>query len=359
MNSKPLMGKMFSVGVGLETTPGTRVVPNRRLDPLSESLKVTPSVNEKVGARGSLQKHIDNAFVVKKDVSGALNFLLRHGDLEALIPCITGDDDGAYAINPKTITVEVDRVAGTYLYTGVHINKTTFALTSGEGVELTLDCLGYDRIDITAIDHAVSTVTAEGTFIIEGDYRYECTNSGTTDASKPSFSGATTPGVSTVTDGTVTWTCYSAVLSTLSFDTAPAYVMDQLTLTVDATEREVNSMQIVIDRNLQNDHFMNSIGRTSAMSQDFMVTGNMELDYSADNVGIVDKLIAKTSASVAVSLTNTNGTPDNVTMTMANVIFNGEEPSLSDLGPVTFSPDYEAYEDDTGNNAIVFTGLTT
>lgn len=249
MASTPIIGKNFIVAVGVETIAGTSVTPTKRLDIISESLKENVSIDQTDRLRGHLQKQHGVIQAVRKDVQGMLEMPVRPTELDVISKAIMGGTKDSnyypYAETAESLTVEVDRVAKVYTYAGCHVKTAKFSASSGSILRLALELLG-----MTCVEGAA----ASGTDL---DYGLE----------------------------------------------AP-FLMSHLAILLDSGSVEGHDIELTIDRQPEEEHFGNSLTRTSAASTGFVVTGQVTLDYNTTNVAVRTKLISKATATLKATFTN-------------------------------------------------------
>ena len=289
----PLVGKTSIVQAGIESAEGTAVPATVKLEILSETLSTKATKAEDFGIRGSLQRYKDNSQVTRQDHSGEIVMLCRHGDIDFLSSVIFGDADGVYAQEPKTMTLEIQRGAVVYEYVGVKVDDWSLSLTSGEAIKMTLNVVAYTRTT-------------------------------------------------------------SALTAGLSYEADVPMTMDAATLSVGGTAREFHSATFGVRRGLDQDHFVNSLERTSAVSTEFTPYGSAELDFSTANNDIV--AICEADATVVIIALVSDGT-NSVTMTMANCAVTGDQPTTSDMGVLKFPIEYTALQSGT-DDALVIAGLS-
>ena len=293
MGVQPLVGKTSVVQAGIEAVEGTLVPATVKLEILSETLSTIATKAEDFGIRGSLQRYQDNSQVTRKDHTGEIVMMCRFGDIDFLSPAIFGGADGAYAQEAKTMSLEITRGATTYMFTGVKIDEWSLDMSSGEAIKMTMNVVAYTR-----------------------------------------------------TTGTAT--------SGLDYTSEVPMTTDGATLTVDAVAREFHSLTFGVRRGIDQDHFVNSIERTSAVSTEFTPFGSAELDYAEATKDLIDICESGDAEPVIVGITDGSNP---ITFTMDTTAITGDQPTTSDMGVLKFPIEWTALQ--TGSeDALVVAGLS-
>jgi len=289
----PLVGKAaIVVQAGVETVEGTGVPATVKLEVLSETLSTNATKSEDTGMRGSLQRFEDNSQLTRKDHTGEIVMLVRHGDLEFLSSSIFGAAAGSYVEEAKSLTLEIQRGATVYEYAGVKIDDWKLDLTSGEAIKMTLSVVAFGRTT-------------------------------------------------------------SALTGTLSYSSDVPMTMDSATLSIGGTAREFHSATFGIRRGLDQDHFVNSLERTSAVASEFTPYGSAELDYAEATLDVIALCEAEATTSIVAVVSDGANT---MTLTMAQCAITGAQPTGSDMGVLKYPVEWTALQSGT-EDAVVVTGL--
>jgi len=293
MGVSPLVGKTTVVQAGIESVEGTLVPATVKLEVLSETLSTKATKSEDHGIRGSLQRFEDNSQVTRKDHSGEIVMLCRFGDIDFLSTFIFGGADGAYAQEAKTATLEIQRGTTVYIFAGVKVDEWSMEMTSGEAIKITMSVVAYTR-----------------------------------------------------TTGSLT--------AALSYETDVPMTTDGSTLSIGGTVREFHSLTFGIRRGIDQDHFVNSVERTSAVSTEYTPFGTTELDYAEATKDII--ALCEADAAVAIVVGVTDGS-NPITFTMAQSAITGDQPTTADMGVLKYAVEWTAMQSGT-DDALAVVGLS-
>ena len=299
----PIAGKRLQAAVIKETVPGTTPASagGQMLDLTMESLKTEVTHDQDPHLKGILQDGASFGKVVtRRDTKGQISFIARAHEMNFFGEMIMGNALAAgyfaYADTTPSFSVWLDRIAKNYAFDGCWVDKATFTANAGDPV---LKCL----IDTLAQGE---TETGAGTFPADIGTGYNYTDI--------------------------------------------PFILDNLTITADGTPREIQGLNLVIDRAREQDHFMNSLTRTSAVGLGFHVTGEITLDYNATNVDLRADLMAATQ--IVINANFSNGT-DSLGFKMANCVLNDGDPVFDSVDAIKMPIAFSAlYDDATETDAL-------
>ncbi len=300
----PIAGKRLQAAVIQEVTPGTTPASagGQMLDLVMESLKTEVSHDQDPHLKGILQDGASYGKVVtRRDTKGQLSFIARAHEMAFFGEMIMGTalvaDYFDYNDLTPSFSIWLDRIAKVYTFDGLWVDKATFTASAGDPV---LKCV----LDILAQGE---TEGVAGTFPADIGTPYDYVD-------RP-------------------------------------FIMDNLTITADAVTREIQDFSILIDRTREQDHFMNSLTRTSAVPLGFSVTGEFNFDYNATNVDLRADLMAATQ--IVINATFSDGT-DTLAFEMANCVLTDGDPVFDGVDarkmPITFSA---LYDDATATDVLL------
>lgn len=250
-----------------------------------------------LGIRGSRSRSKEGVRIGAKRSSGRLVMYPRPDELDVLLPWILGADEStdtfALAESLQEWGLLIDRGLRRFVYTGCKVGRATFECSQGEMLKLTLD--------IEAETEVVSSSSFPGTI----------------------------PALTTL---------------------APYVFSDAtLSLSADASATEFRSVSIVIDNMLDADRQMNSVTRSQILATDRLVTVQMSLPYTTDEVDIY----AQSIDGAAGTVTWTNGNRS-IAFAFANLKSTNETPvAQGRTAEIMQSLNMVAYKSSTTNELIV------
>lgn len=219
----------------------------------SENIQMVQTHANTNGMRGTRSRRKERRRLVREDIGGSLVLQPTPTELNTQLYLILGTAENAdsfvLAETLPSFSLLFDRITARFIYTGLVVNRATFAGSSGGLITLSLDLLGKTEV--------IDTSTA---FDVGGNI----------------------PAV----------------------DSGGVYVFSDVTyaLAADASAAEVQSFSITIDNALDPNHFYNSVQRTQLVPTDRIISVNMVVAYDADTKDLYDQ--AATANSGTLTITN-------------------------------------------------------
>jgi len=218
-----------------------------------------------------------------KDVSGSIVFEATPEEIDVMLPRILG---GAKTVNDIEIAntlpefiIEISKVADDFRFNNCKVTSATFRMSQGEVWQVELAILA-------------KTVT----------------------------SGITITPVTIVQ--------------------ANPYVFTESVFTFDASSREINEIEFVIDNQLDDGIYRNSQTRTEIPEGVLLVTVNPTLPFTSDEVAVLNKGIAGAVSNIKL----TKG-GKSLTFEFGNVKFNGAGPQVGARdGEILYTPTGTSYK---------------
>lgn len=234
----------------------------------SESMRMVQSHVDSLGVRGTRSRVKDHVRIGQEVVGGSVSLVPTPVELDKWLPRILGAAESSDSFAVSETLPEFgclfERGADRYIYTGCQVNRAVFTGAPGQLVGMTLDIFGKTEI-----------------------------------RSATSFPG-TVPAI----------------------DTGQPYVFSDSTfqLQADTTATECLGFTITIDNFLER-RFANSVTASQIFATDRLVTLEMLLPYTADEIDLIDQSVAGNSGT----LTLTNGGQSTL-FTFANLKVPNESP---------------------------------
>lgn len=267
----PTVGFAAKMGVAKETTPGTAVTPTVGIEFISETLTAKYAHVQPDGIRGHRGRDSENIAIGEIDVSGTIVMPLKTTLFQTFIPWILG---GTTTLNVTALaeslpyfTVEIDRGAKVFTYSGCKVNKATIRSQRGNQ-PATIE------LEIVAMKVAVG-------------------NSGS---------------------GT-----------SLTIALEQPYMHFQGVFTFAATARNVEGVVITIDNALNRDQYRNSQTRQLIPETDRIVTVEVDTPWTSDEA---DMLTLELEAGVGGTIVYTNAAGDALTWTFVCLQVPQMDPSV-------------------------------
>ena len=165
----PVSGLTSQLGLAIETTPGTRVAPNRFLEFDSESLQLNIDRIQRDGMRAGRRMHhgwspgvYQTGGSVEFDLSSAAVGAVFHAAIGAVTT--TGAGPYTHTFVPgalPSMTVQVGRPTIPFDYLGTYVNSWSLSANPNEHAKMSLDLVGMEE----ARTHDLATATyAQGDF---------------------------------------------------------------------------------------------------------------------------------------------------------------------------------------------------
>lgn len=224
---------------------------------ISESVRMVQAHVDSIGVRGDRSRVKDRVRISQEMVGGSIAMMLTPTEMRKWLPRILGGAEGGSGTSGSPWTYAVastvpefgllfERGAKRFVYTGCKVARAVFTGGPGQLIGCTLDILGKEEI-----------------------------------ISATSFSGSI-PAIASDQP----W-----VFSDMAF-----------ALSADASADECFGFSLTIDNALER-RFVNSVTATEIFETDRIVTLDMQLPYTADEIDLIDQAVT----GAAGTLTFTNG----------------------------------------------------
>lgn len=242
---------------------------------LTESMKMQQEHYWNEGMRGSRSRFKQKVRIARESVGGQITLNPTFVELDQWLPRILGAAEVANSFALAATVPEFhllfDRIAKRFMYQACKINKATFSASSGQPVTLTLDILGKDEVEsATAFPVAVPALDS-GNIMMASDVTFS--------------------------------------------------------LAADASAAQVFDWSITIDNMLMPDRFANSTSRISMPETDRVITLQMNVPYTADEIDLYNQAIAGAAGSLTIT------GPGGVTVfTFANIKVPADAPTAQRRG---------------------------
>lgn len=261
-----------------------------------EGVRMVQSHVDSLGVRGTRSRVKDHVRIGSEVVGGPVGMMLTPVELDAWLPRILGaaesTDSFAVAETLPTFGVLFERGASRNIYTGCYVNRAVFTGSPGQLIGCNLDIFGKTEI-----------------------------------ISQTAFPG-TVPAI----------------------DTGQPYVFSDLTfaLSADASAVQCLGFTLTIDNALER-RFANSVTATDIFPTDRLVTLEMLLPYTSDEIDLVYQAVA----GAAGTMTWTNGGQSTL-WTFANLKAPNESPvTTSRTGERTLTLRMSAYMSSSTREVVV------
>lgn len=270
---------------------------SQALEFISESVKKVSNIIGPEGIRGTRSREATGCVIASSDVRGSIELYPRPDELDFLLPLILGTDEStdvfALAETLQEFGICIERGAKRFIYTGCRVDRAVFSCSQGQLLKLVIE--------------------------IEGE----------TEVVSATAFPATVPALT--------------VLQPYTFKQAA------LVLQADASAVEMFDFTLTIDNMLDKERRLNSETRTQIQPTDRMVTLQLRVPYTADEVDLHDYAIGGGTGSIA--LTNGNRS---ITFAFANLKAPADSPVISGRATeTTLQLNYQAYKLSTTNELIV------
>lgn len=248
------------------------------LECISENVAMRQTHYDSPGLRGTRSQRKERTRITQEACGGSIVMNPTRAELNFLFPLIMGNttkstNNWLLGETVPLFNTIFDRVQKRFAYGNCKVAKATFKGSQGGPIELTLDIEA--TLEIT---------------------------------------------------GTTTW----ATLAIPAAATADIYIMADTTfaLGADASATEVAEWTITIDNALKSDRFMNRVTRKVIPAQDRIITLEMTVPYTGDEVDLYDQAIAGNTAT----LTLTDPSANTTVFTFANVKATAQSPVIGGRG---------------------------
>lgn len=262
---------------------------------ISEDLRMVSTINYNNGIRGTRSRLKDRCVVTQEVITGSIVIEPTPIELDLWFPRILGaaESSDVFAL-AETIPewgVLIDRIVQRHIYTNCRVSRATFTGAQSQPIRMTIEVEGSTEV----------------------------------------LSATSFPTVGAI-------------------DTGQPYIMGQTTfsLSADASAAECLAWTIVIDNMLDTNRFLNSVTRSKLTPQDRMISLQMTVPYTADEIDLYDQGVA----GAAGSLTLTNGGQSTV-FSFANLKAPAETPVVSGKTEEFLTLNMVAYKSGSTNELIV------
>ena len=261
MTSVPATGALAQLGI--DTNNPTTVA----YEFVSSSLRKVSTLTPSEGVRGTRSREKYRVRETQQAVTGSIVMNPTATEIDGLLPWILG---GTTAVGVTDVAdaltsryVQVDKISKVYTYDECLVSRAIFSGSQGNPIQLTLDVEGKSE----------------------------------TEGNAGSFPSLTLP-------------------------TDNMFVFSDITLTLLASARPIESFTLTIDNVLTTDRYMNNLTRDDMVPTDRIVTLDVRLPFTSDNTDLYDIAIAGDSA---LTLAWADGT-DTYTIAAANAKAPAEGP---------------------------------
>jgi len=262
----PRNGVLTKVGFGVEVTAGTPVTPTLFVEAQSEEIVDGPQVENQQGMTGVRSNHEGSTFIATYASGGPFTANARSTILGAFLQYGLGAATGNATLTLPSLTAAVGKASSKTL-TVAGCKVATLSLSSSGNAPLVIN---------------------------------------------PTLAGLTASWADADT--------YAAEYPDL---TESIITHSDISMTVDGDDLPIYEFGLEVDNAIDTENYTNSQYRQSLEEIDRMVNLSFTCPWNNDTRGILDAFISKVSQAIVVTL----GTAKIITM--SNVVYNGETPTMS------------------------------
>lgn len=248
----PSIGTLGKLAIDVSTVTGISDFDgsSTQLEFISEELRYSEAQAYNNGIRGTRSRVAERVRISQGVVNGSIVLHPTPVELDVLFPLILGSaevaDSFTLADTIPEFGVLVERIAKRHVYTGCRVSRATFSGSQGQPITLRLDIEGETEV--------------------------------------------------------ITATSWPGTIPAINSGSPYIFADTTFSLSADASAAEVRSFEIVIDNGLITDRFMNSVTRTVIPAGDRVVSLNMSVPYTADEIDLYKQALA--GAGGTLTLTN-------------------------------------------------------
>ena len=271
----PVSGYGGRLGLGQETVADTPVNATTYYEFTSEDMVANPNIVDATGVTGLRSHHLNSAFLATLPGGGSFSPIARYTSFLELLEWAKGEADGTL----KSLTAHIDKVGRGLRVSGCKVNELEVSSSANAHVEVNCSLVGRTPNLMTG--------------------------------------GYLAANYPTMTEGILAHK-HAAVTIGGGIGVLPVY-----------------ELGFTIQNGLNEDEFTSSMYRNCVPEGDRSVPVTLTGPFNSDTDGFLDLMVAGTPASVTIVYTDKDANV--ITITMGNVLFTGNMPTIEDRGRVQFT----------------------